>query len=266
MQKRKKIINFLNRFSKLLNLRISNQTAKIDITNFIKELKISDLGYELIRIGPEGDGGYLLPNILNQIEYCFSPGVGEINKFEEHLYTFGIESFLADGTKNRPTSEFQNFDFIKKNLASLNDDRNITLKNWMDEKKMSNNSNLLLQMDIEGSEYEVIHSTPSKYLEKFKILIIEFHNFEQILNEFSFLNIQKAISKILKDFNVCHIHPNNCCGVHNFENLDIPSVLEITFLRKDLVKSINKISKLPHTLDRKHKSKFPDIKLSKNWY
>ena len=85
MKKRKKIINFLNRFSKLLNLRISNQTAKIDITNFIKELKISDLGYELIRIGPEGDGGYLLPNILNQIEYCFSPGVGEINKFEEHF-------------------------------------------------------------------------------------------------------------------------------------------------------------------------------------
>ena len=66
------------------------------------------------------------------------------------------------------------------------------------------------------------------------------------LNKSSYLDsINKKkdlLNKILKDFNVCHIHPNNCCGVHNFENLDIPSVLEITFLRKDLVKSINKIS------------------------
>ena len=121
-------------------------------------------------------------------------------------------------------------------------------------------------MDIEGSEYEVINSTPIDILKKFKVLVIEFHYFEQILNEFSFINIQNALNKILYNFKVCHIHPNNCCGVHYLGNIDVPSVLEITFLRNDLLKKLGSIDKLPHKLDRKHKSKFPEINLSNIWY
>ena len=266
MLRRQKIINFLNIIFKYIKLRISNQTNQDEVLKLIKRLKVLDLGYELIRIGPEGDGGYLMPNILNQIDYCFSPGVGFTSKFEENLFDYGIKSFLADGTKERPVSNFKNFDFIKKNLSSYDDENNITLKRWIDEKKLSSNDNLLLQMDIEGSEYEVIHSTPTEYLKKFKIIIIEFHYFEQLFNEFSFQIVKEAINKILFNFKICHIHPNNCCGIHKLRNIDVPSVLEITFLRKDLIKNISNIKKLPHQLDRKNKDKFSDIRLPKVWY
>ena len=43
-------------------------------------IKVNDLGHDLIRVGSTNDGGYLIPNILNEIDYCFSPGIG--NKFE----------------------------------------------------------------------------------------------------------------------------------------------------------------------------------------
>jgi|TARA_B110000858_G_C17744677_1_gene446691 hypothetical protein len=266
MQRRQKIINNINKFLKFLDLRVSNQSNADEVLKFINRLKVQNLGYELVRIGPEGDGGYLLPNILDEIDYCFSPGVGQINKFEEHLNSFGIKSFLADGTKNRPETKFQDFEFLKKNLSSICDESHITLDKWINDNNMSNNKNLILQMDIEGSEYEVINSTSIDSFKKFKVLVIEFHYFEQILNEFSFINIQNALNKILYNFKVCHIHPNNCCGVHYLGNIDIPSVLEITFLRKDLLKETNSIDKLPHKLDRKHKSKFPEINLSKIWY
>jgi len=38
---------------------------------------------ELIRLGAEKDGGYLIPNDLAGIEACFSPGVGNEFNFEK---------------------------------------------------------------------------------------------------------------------------------------------------------------------------------------
>ena len=43
------------------------------------------LNIENIRIGGENDGGYIVPNDLKDIKYCFSPGVGTISKFEKEL-------------------------------------------------------------------------------------------------------------------------------------------------------------------------------------
>ena len=42
---------------------------------------------------------------------------------------------------------------------------------------------ILLQMDVEGSEYEIINRIKEANLNKFKILVIEFHYFEQIFNK-----------------------------------------------------------------------------------
>ena len=52
MLRRQKIINFLNIIFKYIKLRISNQTNQDEVLKLIKRLKVLDLGYELIRIGP----------------------------------------------------------------------------------------------------------------------------------------------------------------------------------------------------------------------
>lgn len=44
----------------------------------------------------------------------------------------------------------------------------------------------ILQMDIEGTEYEVILSTSTENLLKFQCLIIEFHNLHQIQNDIGY--------------------------------------------------------------------------------
>ena len=88
-------INFQNFILKKYN---KNQLQLID--RFLKKIKIVDCGYQLVRIGSNSDGGYLIPDTLDQIEFCFSPGVGETSSFEDHLKKFNIKSFLADGTIN----------------------------------------------------------------------------------------------------------------------------------------------------------------------
>jgi hypothetical protein len=50
---------------------------------------------QLIRIGATADGGYLIPDDLEDIRYCFSPGVAQSSAFEADLASRGIESFMA---------------------------------------------------------------------------------------------------------------------------------------------------------------------------
>src|SRR3954463_7181162 len=54
--------------------------------------------HPLIRVGGAGDGGYLLPDDLDGIAACFSPGVSNQATFEEDLLARGIPCFQADAS------------------------------------------------------------------------------------------------------------------------------------------------------------------------
>ena len=261
-----KIINLLNLILSNFNLHIDSTVNKNNILKLINYLKVRDLGYNLIRVGSDNDGGYLIPDILDGIESCFSPGVGNVYEFEKQLGKKNINLFLADGTIDKKNIKIDKFDFINKNLSSKNNFSEITLHNWINDKTKSNNRNLMLQMDIEGSEYEVISSTPTEYLELFKIMVIEFHFVEKIYNQLSYDIFLSSIKKVLKSFDIAHIHPNNCQGYYNVCGQKFPTAIEITFLRKDLSLKSDKIQGLPHQLDQKNIKELPEVYLSKIWY
>jgi len=121
-------------------------------------------------------------------------------------------------------------------------------------------------MDIEGSEYEIINSTSNKFLNKFKIIIIEFHYLEKLFVDFGFKIIAPIFNKILDSFDIAHIHPNNCCGEYKYKNILIPSVMEFTFLRKDISLFKKQLDNFPHKYDSVNKKKFKEIILPKIFY
>jgi hypothetical protein len=250
-----------------INFIISN-VSKNSLEKLIKKLFIYNTGHNLIRLGSKKDGGYLVPDVLNKIKYCFSPGVGQSTSFEKKLKKYNIISFLADGTVEDPSSKSIKYDFIKKNLNTLNDNKNITLKKWITSKlRFKKDYNLILQMDIEGSEIKVINHTSRNIIKKFKIMIIEFHYFQSLALEQGCKTYEKVFSKILKDFVICHIHPNNCCGFSKINQYKIPNVMEFTFINKKLVKYKKPImNKLPHKLDFKCSPNKKDIELPNYFY
>ena len=53
--------------------------------------------YKLIRLGGRGDGAYLIPDDLENIQACFSPGVCNSKFFEDDLTNFfNIKCHLCD--------------------------------------------------------------------------------------------------------------------------------------------------------------------------
>jgi hypothetical protein len=71
-------------------------TDKNSLESLLHKLYPMSTDKELIRLGPEGDGGYLVPDDLAEIEACFSPGVSVISGFEKACADLGIKVFLAD--------------------------------------------------------------------------------------------------------------------------------------------------------------------------
>jgi hypothetical protein len=123
------------------------------------------------------------------------------------------------------------------------------LESWINDNE--SDDEMLLQMDIEGAEYQVILDTSSDTLRKFRILVLEFHGFHRLAQQYSFDLITTTFYKLLRDFRIVHVHANNCCKVVKVGDQLLPPVMEFTFLRNDrIIKSDNRIS-LPTGLTQK---------------
>jgi hypothetical protein len=245
---------------------VTSQTNPGEVLGLIRKLRPQDCGKSLIRIGGKGDGGYLIPDELDGIQYCFSPGVNMISDFENQLADRGIKSFLADYSVDAPPILRPEFTFDKKYLGSMNNEQFFTLKSWKDKYLKSYTEDLILQMDIEGAEYEVILNVQDDLLSQFRIIVIEFHSLQMLFDPLSFRLLASCFEKLLESFSVVHIHPNNCGDIVKRGNIEVPMSMEFTFLNRKRVNSETPVQTFPNRLDAPNDPHEKDIKLPKCWY
>jgi hypothetical protein len=281
-----KIANFsseykLKIYSVLYNLACNYFTdkreAKKKILNFIKRFRDKYVSLDLIRVGGVkkkwegggvGDGGYLIPNNLNEIKYCFSAGVGETSDFELELSEkYNIKSFIADASVNGPSVLNKNFIFLPKFIGARTYENYITLSDWMLQ-SIAQEKNLILQMDIEGAEYEVLSFETIETLSRFSSITVEFHGLHKLFERSFFHMFSSIFEKIYCNFSICHVHPNNAGGIFCLDEIEIPRLIEVTFIRNDLVQGLIKSGPvvLPHQLDRKNVDSQKDIKMPDLWW
>jgi hypothetical protein len=249
-----------------LGFNVTRRTKPADVLGLIRKLRPQNCEKELIRIGGDGDGGYLIPDDLVGIEYCFSPGVSTQSNFENHLANLEIRSFLADYSVDSPPISRPEFTFDKKFLGAANRDQFFTLAAWKEKHLKGYTGELMLQMDIEGFEYEVILSTPEELLSQFRIIVIEFHFMDRLFDRFSFEIISSSFEKLLQRFHILHIHPNNKGGCLSTGDIAVPRTIEFTFLNKNRVSHISPERTFPHRLDSDNAVGKPSLPLPKCWY
>lgn len=245
---------------------VSKLSSDSDVSDFVGMLKPYDTDKRLIRIGGEVDGGYLIPNDLVGIDYCFSPGVAETAGFEIELAKRGIRSFLADYSVDRPPVESEMFHFEKRYLGAVNNSIYMTLEAWIAKTLQENRQDLILQMDIEGNEYDVILATPESIWRRFRIVVVEFHGLHTIFNQYGLKLMTFCFRKLLEIFDIVHIHPNNVSVPLKRGELEVPSVMEMSFLRKDRVQWRKPSTHFPNPLDRPSVPSRRDLVLPACWY
>ena len=196
--------------------------------------------YPLVRIGGDQDGAYLIPDDLQGIRACFSPGVNNTKKFEDDLTTnHGIACHLCDFTSDIEAMETPLIEgmqtFIKKWLDVDHGVDNITLDEWVEDQCAGDQDDLLLQMDIEGAEYRNLLTCSQRTLKRFRIIAIELHKLASVNDPEEFELELGPLLRRLDQTHVCvHAHPNNCCGefVVNGSSLVLPNIIELTFLSR----------------------------------
>jgi hypothetical protein len=247
---------------------ISPDSTTVDVEilkDFFQKFRPVRTNHELVRIGSQFDGGYLLPDDLEGIKICFSPGVSTISDFEVDMANRGVTCYLADYSVDAPSVMHKNMHFEKKFLGDHNDDVYMTLESWV-EKHGQSDGDLLLQMDIEQAEYDVINCTSEQTLSRFRIITMEVHHLENLCKKEGFDRINNMFQKLSKYFEVVHIHPNNFDCVFHYLSFAIPGTLEYTFLRKDRITHKDTDVIIPHPLDTPNSTVMNDYSLPENWY
>ena len=224
--------------------------------------------HPLIRLGGDHDGGYLIPDDLQGIVACFSPGVSSQATFEEALLARGIRCYQVDASVERsPVKDHPLVQFERKFLGPTTEGEFTTLADWINEKEPDPRGDLLLQMDIEGAEWLVLAATADAILRRFRIICIQFHDLDHLFAPFPFAIMESVFEKLLREFYVVHVHPNNWSEVTAASRrYRVPSVLEYTFLRKDRVRQKSAASQFPHPLDQDCKPNGPYVGLPTSLY
>jgi hypothetical protein len=235
---------------------------KQQLEELLKALRPVKTKYELIRVGGDNDGGYLLPNDLSGVDICFSPGVDVTATFEKDLLARGIRSHLADASVDGAPDGLDVASFTKKYLGGCDNKTFMTMDTWVNDKAPVN-GDLLLQMDIEGAEYTTILCTPPEILSRFRIVAIEVHNAQTWFTPLAWEVVRTFFEKLLENFHVVHNHPNNNCPFIEADGLLIPTVFELTLLRKDRSETLGYVTEFPHPLDQPNVLDKPDRPLPK---
>lgn len=232
----------------------------------MRELKSEIIPYKTnlkkIRIGEPGDGGYVVCE-LPGYDCLYSYGSEDNIMFEKGFHKlYEKDCYVYDHTIDGITDKPDYIHFFKEGVSSVTSHNMDTIDNHISKNGHDDNTNLFMQMDIEGHEWHTLVNC--KKIKNFSQLVIEFH----IPNN-NFLGLYENILKVFKFVNenfICvHIHGNNCPLQPWFDH-NLPRYLECTYVRKDLV-SEYEIEKVPYpldNLDEPNSNDRPDLPL--NWW
>ena len=262
---RKKTKKFLENFLFNKGYILEKITDINKLNNLLKKLSPVATDKNLIRIGSINDGGYIVPNVLEDIKFCYSAGVGFNYDFEFELAKKGIKCFMADYSINE-IKKNSNLIFDKIFIRGNSYGKYLTIEDWILKKEVDPSAGSILKIDVEGDEYKILNSVNKDFFLKFKIIIIEFHNLHYLFNEKFFFSFHDIIEKIINNFYCVHVHPNNDVDfIKKKENITIPPVMEFTFINKKNLKINNQKLFFPNKLDSDNNPDKRSIVLPECW-
>lgn len=247
--KQKILVQFLISLLGIVDVFPTLATGKKDLKRLIQKLRPIATGKPLLRLGPRGDGGYLVPDDICGVEACFSPGVGLNSGFEKDCANRGMKVFLADGSVTMPPAQHDNFNFMNKHIGVTSSDVFMTIDDWINISLPASTADLMLQIDVEGCEYEIFLNMSDNLLRRFRIIVAEFHGLHKLGSQPFYALASRAFEKVLQHHVCVHIHPNNLSHPLKIKQFLIPPLAEFTFLRRDRVSNPTPAEIFPHPLD-----------------
>ena len=263
----RRLLVFINGLVSRLGLSIHRGVSNRLIEESLMMLYPGVSPMPLMRLGTQGDGGYLVPEDLEGLRASFSPGVDVNVDFDSAVAALGIPVFLADYSVEKPPVPNELFSFRKIFLGVQTDPTHMRLDDWV-LKDAPKDGDLMLQMDIEGAEWQVLMDASKSCISRFRTMVVELHDLDSYITVKT-LNpaFRGLMAKLLETHSIVHVHVNNALPLSRYRGFKLPRVIELTFLRNDrFVSDVREpVSSLPHPLDRPNVSYLRDVNPNKIW-
>ena len=206
------------------------------------------IGKNKIRVGNNGNGGYVLLDDFKDIKIAYSLGIEYMIEFDKSLADRNIDVYMYDHTINGLLYYNKKFHWFKKGLcASYNRQINLmTLTEMLKQNGHLNETNMILKIDVEGAEWEAFNELSEEFLSKFKYIVGEFHSFkDMIMRERRSELIFNVFRKLNKTHQVFHKHCHATFDAFLLGEYYFSETMELSYVRRDENKFDNDYSIYP---------------------
>ena len=213
-------------------------------------------GAQKVRLGPYKDGGYvMLEPGYGGVAYSlgishYAPWDMEMAErgFKVHQY----DASIADTPTPHPKIIFHPY-FIMDRPALPDNARRLPQE--LSANGDGDEKDIILQIDVEGAEWEIFAAMDEKTLGKFRQIIVEFHRLGFNADKLAILE------KLRRTHTPVHVHYNNYGRKFQYINNFIyhPNLLEISYARNDDYIYTPCSQYFPTSIDARNDQDKPDI-------
>jgi hypothetical protein len=241
----------------------AEQAAIIDFLCYLTPRRSVRFGK--IRVGRNGDGGYVLLDDFTSVSAALSFGISTECSWDTAIAERDIDVYQYDQTVDGPPTANARFRFFRKNIAAVSSDQTESLGSAL-AKVPSTAERIILKIDIEGAEWDVFDAATSEELARFAQIVGEFHGFDNVADSAWRDTARRVLAKLRSVFDVVHVHANNFGPLNIVANVAIPSAFELTLANRAIYECDETDEIFPTALDQPNWDGRPDIFLGSMRY
>ena len=224
-------------------------------------------GVPFVRRGRDGDGGYVQLDEPGKVHAAYSIGIGSDVSWDVAMADCGIEIWQYDHTVARSPQTHPEFHFKSVGLAATpsGDGTLRTLESLVEENGHAGRNDLILKLDIEGGEWDVLANMPTKLLEQFSQIVLEFHRLCRLNEADGIWRILEVLTHLHRTHQPVHVHANNWASMVAIGGTTLPNVIEVTYARRSDHAFVPCHRSFPTALDFPNNPRWADHDLGALW-
>lgn len=214
------------------------------------------VGYELVRLGSDNDGGYLVLDHWAGIVGVISGGAGDNVDFEVEVAKRDIPVHVYDHTVGSlPCGDVEGLIHHREPLGTSGTSLAAALTRVPE-------GELVLKIDIDGAEWGLFDGVQQE-LSRFRHIVLELHGLHQLGDSLWWERAQRVLRSLDATHASVHLHANNFGAYAIVGGVPVPDIIEVSYVRRDTYElAARRASAVAHALDQPNDPTRPEYALS----
>ena len=218
-----------------------------------------------IRIGSDNDGGYVMFDDLDRVGTALSLGILDDDNWDVAIAARGIAVKQYDDSIEAAPSRHPKLRFFRSRIGAAGVPGTVSIEDIVDQHAPGTEPDLILKMDIEGSEWDVLETIPADVLSRFAQIVVEFHDLQRLAHRGFHTRATTALTNVARTHQAIHIHGNNHAPIRTIRNVPFPSVLEVSYVSRRLYAFETCMDVFPTSIDQPNHFARPDLFLGRSF-